>query len=147
VADTYDVKLTKTAEATYSKVYEEANECLKAGDATNSKVTLLRQLDDVIDKIIPHDPFNPKRALSGSLSNIFRIPKGRIRICYVGSSKKKQIVILYISETLRKAGDARDPYAIFTQMVLSGRYDEIFEDLGIRRPPRNTANLAQPIIQ
>ena len=147
MAENYDVRLTKTAEDTYNGISEEAQECLKAGDSSNSKVTLLKQVDEVIDKIIPHDPFNPKRALSGALSNIFRVSKGRMRICYVGSSKAKQIVVLYISETPRKAGDARDPYAIFTHLILSGKYDTVFEDLGIRRPPRNVANLAPSILE
>ncbi len=147
MAETYDVKLTATAEKTYSRIYEEAQKCLANNDPSHPKVTLLKQVDEVIDKIIPHDPFNPKRALSGSLSNIFRISKGRMRICYAGSSKQKQLVVLYISETPRKEGDVRDPYAIFTHLVLSGEYDSIFEDLGIRRPPRNADKLAPPVLQ
>ena len=38
-----------------------------------------------------------------------RVRKGRIRICYIGRSDQKRIIVLYISA--RKEGDA-DPYAV-----------------------------------
>ena len=80
----YTVELTATAESVYRRIYEEAQACIKVGDISNSKVTLLRMIDDALDNLIPHDPFDPARALSGPLSNIFRIKKGRTRICYIG---------------------------------------------------------------
>jgi len=137
----YSIELTQTAEETYRKIYEEAQACLEGGDVSNSKVTLLRMVDEAIDKIIPHDPFNRERALQGPLANIFKVSKGRVRICYVGSSKWKRIVIRYISDTPRKAGDVRDPYSLFTRMVLSGKFDDVFSRLGVRRPARQTATL------
>src|SRR5712692_5412738 len=53
------------------------------------------------------------------------------------SSKEKKIVILYISRTLRKAGDMNDPYSIFTQLVMTGRFNQVFAQLGVRIPPKN----------
>lgn len=79
--------------------------------------------------------------MSGHLSNIFRVKKGRIRICYLASSKHRKIVILYISEKPRKAGDVHDPYEIFTQMILSGTFDETFANLGIKLPDRKSSGL------
>ena len=73
--------------------------------------------------IIPHDPFAVRNALSGPLSNIFRVNKGRLRIYYAASSKNSKVVILFISQTLRKAGDTNDPYSIFTRLVMTGRFD------------------------
>ena len=58
--------------------------------------------------------------------------QGRFRICYVASSSSKTIIVLYISETLRKAGDAKDPYVLLTRMVNSGRFDADLEKLGIK---------------
>jgi len=141
----YKVELTPTAQKTYEEIHNEAHTCITAGDQSNSKVTTLRMVDDAIDNIIPHDPLRPSNALSGPLSNIFRVKKGRLRIYYAASSKEKKIVILYISQTLRKAGDANDPYSIFTRMVLTGRFNEVFARLGVRIPPRHT--LQPPQIQ
>jgi len=132
----YTVELTRTAEEVYTRIYEEAQDCLDAGDETNSKVKLFRIVEEVLDVIIPHDPFARDRALAGNLSNIFRIKKGRMRICYIGSSKLRKIYVLYISDTPRKAGDIRDPYQVFTRLVLSGQFDEVFSKLGVRRPDR-----------
>jgi len=132
----YNVELTASAEKTYRKLHDEAQEHIDAGDTSSAKVTLFRMVDEAIDKIIPHDPFSRANALSGPLSNVFRVSKGRLRIYYAASSKERQIVILYISETLRKGGDMRDPYSIFTRMVMSGQFDEVFTKLGVRMPPR-----------
>jgi len=147
MAEPYEVVLTATAEETYKRVFNDAQECIGAGDTSNSKVTLLRQVDEVIDRIIPHDPLNPRRGLRGPLSNIFRISKGRMRICYVASSEARKIVILYISDTPRKAGDIKDPYSVFTRLVMSGKFDKVFTQLGVRRPPRENASarLSPPI--
>jgi mRNA-degrading endonuclease RelE of RelBE toxin-antitoxin system len=134
----YTVELTPTAEKVYQKIYEDAQPSIKAGDTTSAKVKMLRLVDEAIDTLIPHDPFSVGNALAGPLSNTFRVSKGRLRIYYAASSKEHKIVILYISETPRKAGDANDPYSIFTRMVLSGRFDEVFEKLGVRIPPRQS---------
>jgi len=141
----YEVELTASAEATFKRLYDEAQECMDAGDEHNSKVTLFRMVEEIVTKIVPHDPFSPSRALSGKLSNFFRIKKGRLRVCYVGSSKQNKIIILYISETPRKEGDKHDPYAIFTKMVMSGQFDETIARLGVEPPDRES--LSPPIYQ
>jgi mRNA-degrading endonuclease RelE of RelBE toxin-antitoxin system len=134
---TYNVELTPTAQKIYEEMYAEAEACTTAGDTSNSKVTALRMVDDAIDNIIPHDPFSVRNSLSGPLANIFRVKKGRLRIYYAASSKDKKIVILYISQTLRKSGDVNDPYSIFTRMVMTGRFDQVFANLGVRIPPKH----------
>jgi mRNA-degrading endonuclease RelE of RelBE toxin-antitoxin system len=141
----YGVELTATAEKTFSRLYQEAQECIDAGDGSNSKVTLFRMVEEIVTKIIPHDPFSTSRALSGKLSKFFRIKKGRIRVCYTGSSEQRKIIILYISETPRKEGDVNDPYAIFTKLVMSGRFDKEIANLGIKPPDRT--GLPAPIYQ
>lgn len=75
-------------------------------------------------------------ALEGPLSNIFRIKKGRLRICWIASSVHREIVILYISESLRKEGDANDPYEIFSKVVISGKSNSFFEQLGVKIPTK-----------
>lgn len=135
----YTLSLSSSAEAAYRRIVLEAKPHLESGDTTHAKVKHLRLVDECLDKIIPHDPFSPKRALTGELSNIFRVKKGRTRICYVGSSQQYELIVLYISETPRKEGDTGDPYHIFSGLVLSGEYDHIFDALGIKRPNRALA--------
>jgi mRNA-degrading endonuclease RelE of RelBE toxin-antitoxin system len=132
----YSVVLTPTAEKIYRQIHDDAQACIEDGDTSNAKVKLLRMVDDAIDNLIPHDPLSPDRALTGALSNTFRVKKGRLRIYYAASSKERKIVVLYISETLRKEGDVNDPYSVFAQMVLQGRFKEVFATLGIRKPPQ-----------
>ncbi len=127
-------ELSATAERVYRKLYEEAQRCLKKNDQTNSRVTTFNMIDEAITTIIPSDPIDPERALSKPLSNIFRLKKGRWRICYIASSAEGRIVILFISDTPQKEGDINDPYNIFTKMILAGRYDDLFASLGIKNP-------------
>ena len=105
------------------------------GDFTNAHCTTLRQIDDALENIIPHDPFNSRYALAGDLKSLFRLRKGRLRICWIGSPDQKRVFVVFISETLRKAGDANDPYKILTKMVKNGTYNEFFKQLGITPPP------------
>jgi mRNA-degrading endonuclease RelE of RelBE toxin-antitoxin system len=130
----YTIELSDVAEKVYERIYEDAQACLKRGDESNSKVKQLRIVDDVLDRLIPHDPFAPERGLSGFLSGIFRIKKGRTRICYVGSSEHRKITVLYISDTPRKEGDSRDPYKVLTRLVKSGKFDDLLDNLGVQTP-------------
>jgi mRNA-degrading endonuclease RelE of RelBE toxin-antitoxin system len=141
----YKVELTPTAQKSYEQIHADAQACIAAGDTSNAKVTNLRMVDDAIDNIIPHEPFALRNALSGPLSNIFRVKKGRLRIYYAASSKDERIVILFISQTLRKAGDINDPYSIFTRLVMTGRFDQVFAQLNVRIPPKH--NLQAPRTQ
>ncbi len=138
MATNYDIKLSEVAEKVYRRLYLEAQECLEKGDETNSKVKQFRMVEEALDKIIPHDPFAPERSLSGALSGIYRVKKGRTRICYIGSSKLKQITILYISDTPRKDGDANDPYAVLTRMVRSGKFEKFLDHIGVEKPLRKS---------
>jgi hypothetical protein len=130
----YEVHLSEAAERAYAAYYEKAEAARARGDVTSSHITALNMIDDVIKNVIPRDPFNRRYALTGNLANIFRMQKGRLRICWVGSSQQRQIYIIFISETLRKAGDVNDPYRLLTNMVLSGEFETLFERLGLRRP-------------
>jgi hypothetical protein len=44
----------------------------------------------------------------------------------------KRVCILFIAESLRKEGDANDPYIIFQNMIDSGTLDTLFADFGVR---------------
>ena len=130
----YRLTLSTIAEAAYIKIAKEAVGPLERGEVGHAAVKRLRIVDECLDTIIPHSPFATDRALVGNLSNIFRVKKGRTRICYIASSAEFEIIVLYISETPRKEGDRHDPYAIFSSLVMSGKFDGIFDALGVRRP-------------
>lgn len=137
----YTVELSETAEAVYVRMAEDAQSCIAAGDESNSKVTQFRMVDEALDKIIPHDPLSPERALSGPLSGLYRVKKGRLRICYAANSKNHRIVVLYISDTVRKAGDVKDPYKILTKLVASGKFDALLKQIRLPlklRPPERS---------
>lgn len=89
-------------------------------------------VDEVLDRIIRQNPIDRRHALSGDLSNIFRFRKGRMRICWIASSARRQVVVLFISDTPRKEGDAYDPYELFGRRVLSGQFNAFFERLGVK---------------
>lgn len=136
----YEVRLTASAEAAYERFADLADKARERGDETSQHITTLKMIDEVLDKFIPHDPFNKRYALQGELSRVFRYWKGRLRICWMGSSETRKIYVIFISETLRKAGDANDPYRILTRLVMSGQFDSIFDELGLERPTKNSVN-------
>jgi len=121
----YEVDMTASAEAVYTGFYRKSREAEARGDYANSRCTTFRMVREAIREIIPKDPTNKRYALAGELSNTFRIKKGRLRICWLASSKLRRICILYISESVRKQGDIHDPYRLqelrFDMMGRHGR--------------------------
>jgi mRNA-degrading endonuclease RelE of RelBE toxin-antitoxin system len=130
----YHVFLTDSASAVYVDLYNKNKEAEARGDPTNAACTTFRMVQEAIKVIIPYNPIDRKYALTGPLANLFRLKKGRHRICWIASSEHRTIFIIFISETLRKEGDANDPYRILTKMVMTGELDPIFKKLGIRKP-------------
>jgi mRNA-degrading endonuclease RelE of RelBE toxin-antitoxin system len=128
----YEVDMTATAEAVYTELHRKAKEAENQGDYSNTHITTFEMIRDAVRRIIPSDPINKSHALRGDLSNIFRLRKGRLRICWIASSKMRRVCILLISESLRKAGDANDPYVVFQNMIDSGTFDSLFADFGVR---------------
>ena len=133
-SEPYKVDMTASAEAVYVALCKKAKEAEKRGDYSSSHCTVFNMVRSALRESIPSDPLNRLYALTGDLSNIFRIKKGRYRICWIASSKLRRICILYISETLRKEGDVNDPYRIFAQAVMSGQFNDIFAKYGVRMP-------------
>jgi mRNA-degrading endonuclease RelE of RelBE toxin-antitoxin system len=101
---------------------------------------------DALKNFIPRNPIDRRYALAGDLSNIFRLQKGRMRITWIASSRQRKVCILFVSETLRKAGDTNDPYAIFARLVMSGQYNEFFQMLGVKPPTRVVSSPPMPSI-
>jgi hypothetical protein len=128
----YEVDMTATAEAVYTDLYRKAKAAESQGNYPSTHITTFEMIRDAVRRIIPNGPINKSHALRGDLSNIFRLRKGRHKICWIASSKMRVVCILLISESLRKEGDANDPYAIFQNIIDSGTFDSLFADFGIR---------------
>jgi mRNA-degrading endonuclease RelE of RelBE toxin-antitoxin system len=130
----YEVDMTASAEAVYKALFRRAQDAERRGDCSSAYLTTFNMVRDVVTRIIPGDPLNRSHALRGELANVFRLRKGQLRICWIASSKLRRVCILFISETLRKEGDANDPYVIFQKIVDAGQLDSIFAQFGVRRP-------------
>ncbi len=142
MAQLYSIELTSQAEAAYRQLVERARRPIERGEASNAHVKTLRMVDELLDKIIPHNPFDISRALSGKLNNIYRVKKGRLRICYIGSPEERRITILYIADTPRKQGDKNDPYTVLTKLVGSGQFDQLYAALGLPSPGNKLSAVA-----
>jgi hypothetical protein len=128
----YIIELSEVAENVYHRLYKDAQKCIGGGDEHSSRVKQFRIVEDTLDRLIPHDPFAPERALSGVLAGIFRIKKGRLQICCVADSATRRIVVLYISKTPRKEGDSHDPYRALTRLVRSGNFKGTLDAFGFK---------------
>jgi mRNA-degrading endonuclease RelE of RelBE toxin-antitoxin system len=129
----YVVEMTATAESVYVDLYRKCKAAENLGHSESVHCTTFRMVEEAVKKIIPHDPINKRHALQGKLSNIYRIRKGRMRILWIASSALRRVCILFISETLRKEGDANDPYELVEDLVESGHFDEAMGIIGVRK--------------
>jgi len=144
----YEVDMTATAEEVYKSLARLSKAAEAAGEYVSSHCTTFNMVRDAITRIVPNDPLSKGYALRGDLANIFRIRKGRMRICWIASSKMRRVCILFISESLRKEGDVNDPYEIFKSLLESGMFDGIIQKYGVRiptKPPYKQAVHSPPI--
>jgi len=134
----YEVEMIPAAENVYKKLYQNMKDAEARGEESSSHHTTFRMVQEAIKTIIPRNPIDRSYGLSGPLSNYFRIKKGRMRICWAANSTTRKVTILFISETMRKEGDANDPYNIFTKLVMSGKFQQFLSpSWGIPQPPRS----------
>ena len=130
----YTIEMTASAEAVYTDLYRNAKAPGVSGHTGSAHTTTFNMVHEAIKMIISNDPLNKRYALRGKLSNIFRLRKGRLRICWIASSQMRRICILFIAQTLRKEGDSNDPYVIFQNLLESGQFDEVMQKLRVKMP-------------
>lgn len=128
----YGIDMTASAEEGYMDLARKAKAAERNGNYASAHIASFNMVRDAIKKTIANDPLNKKYGLRDELSNMFRLRKGRLRICWIASSRMHRVCILFISETVRKEGDASDPYVIFQNMVDAGKFDTIFQQFGVR---------------
>jgi hypothetical protein len=115
--DKYTVEVGARARETYTRIYELAVEQINKQNMAHASVALLTTLNDLIDNVISHKPFDSRR-LIGPLSRVYWVSRGRLRIFFLASPKPKTVVIVRISARPRVPSD-RQADAIIQQMILS----------------------------
>lgn len=138
----YSVVLTESAKAVYLELAEQSARAEASDDPGNQHCTTFRMVEDAVHRLIPADPTNGKYALHEPLSDVYRIAKGRLRIAWTVSVEHRQVLILFISNSPRKDGDARDPYVILNAMARAGYLTKIMEDWrrALHVPPNAPVN-------
>ena len=99
-----------------------------AGWQSNANVRLLANLRTLIRDRVPRDPlaaeFRQGNTLGPAHRHWFRAKFGgnRFRLFFRADSASKVIVYAWVNDrdTLRKAGSASDPYAVFAHMLARG---------------------------
>ncbi len=94
----------------------------------NANATLLRNLRDIVLDRVPQDPlatsFRQGNALGPEHRHWFRAKFGgnRFRLFFRADKASRIIVYAWVNDrdTLRKAGAASDPYAVFAAMLARG---------------------------
>jgi hypothetical protein len=128
-----DLLLTPEAETAYLRFYERADVARQQGDTSSQHCMTLNVINEVLEKLIARDPFNKEFALSGSLSDLYRVTRGSLRISWIASSVNGRVFVVSIVE-MPTTGNATTPYEILTRLVLSGKADQLFQELELPSP-------------
>src|SRR5271157_5394096 len=105
----YTVEMTASAEAVYADLYRKAKAAEASGHSGSAHATTFNMVREAIKTIIPNDPLNKRYALRGKLSNIFRLRKGRLRICWIASSRMRRVCILFIAQPCARKATPTTP--------------------------------------
>ena len=107
---------------------ERARRADPAGWRGNANVRLLANLRDLMFDRVPHDPLGPAFRQGNTLGpahrHWFRAKFGgnRFRLFFRADSGARIVVYAWVNDrdSLRKAGAAADPYAVFARMLGQG---------------------------
>ena len=107
---------------------ERARQSDPAGSQGNANVKLLATLRDLMLDRVPRDPlaaeFRQGNTLGPAHRHWFRAKFGanRFRLFFRADSTSRIVVYAWVNDrdTLRKAGAASDPYAVFARMLAHG---------------------------
>jgi toxin YhaV len=126
---------------------------LQAADSTgyheHQAARFLASLHKLVTETIPADPANPAYRLGttmGDDAKFWRRAKlhGRYRLFFRYHSEQKVILYAWLNDenTLRKAGARSDPYAVFRQMIESGKPPSNWDELLAACTPFAAAGMA-----
>lgn len=99
-----------------------------AGWQGNANVKLLAALRELMLELVPRDPLDPMFRQGNTLGSAhrhwFRAKFGgnRFRLFFRADTRARVVVYVWVNDrdTLRKAGAASDPYAVFARMLTQG---------------------------
>lgn len=100
--------------------------------ARHPRVKLLARIRQIIEDEVPRDPNRPDYKLKGALSLWRRVKfNRRYRLFFRFDSRAKVIAYCWVNDedSLRKEGDAGDPYVVFGRMIANNRPPETWADL------------------
>lgn len=107
-----------------------------AGYASHPKAKLLKRILELIKTEIPRDPGAREYNLGNTLGPRYRHWRrakflGRFRLFFRYSSEHHSILYVWINDenSLRKAGDKNDPYALFEKGLASGNPPDSWDEL------------------
>ena len=138
----FTIEMTEPAEAVYRDLHQRSSDAESRGEHQNQHCTTFRMVKHAIRTLIPANPTSKAYALHGPFANFFRIAKGRLRIVWAVSLTHRAILIIYISNTLRKEGDAQDPYEVLGRYAKAGYLKNVIEDWqrALTVPPGSLVN-------
>jgi|SRR5882724_160944 len=124
----YPIELAPPAEKAYTRLYNNAQPYLVAGQDTHPAVVTFNAVENAIDTILARNPCNPSLSLAGLCSMMYRVPLGAVSICYVVNPCKPSVVVLTISET------QRGMRKWLSNAIENGSADLLLRTLQIERP-------------
>jgi toxin YhaV len=116
---------------------ERARRADPAGWQSNANVKLLATLRELMLDRVPRDPLAPEFRQGNTLGpahrHWFRAKFGanRFRLFFRADSAARVVVYAWVNDrdTLRKAGAATDPYAVFARMLAAGNPPDDWQGL------------------
>ena len=124
-------QLQKLAAAAYRAQLQDPQ-----GFAGNANVKLFKALSHLILEVVPGDPnrddFRQGNTMGSEFRHWRRAKIGRrFRLFFRFDSKSKIIIFSWVNDekTLRAAGSATDPYAVFQKMLERGNPPDDWHDL------------------
>ncbi|MDQ3666540.1 MAG: hypothetical protein M3410_08165 [Acidobacteriota bacterium] len=124
----YHIEWAEPAEVTYQQISQRAQACLEAGQEQHPAVLVLNEVDNVIDTTLKTNPCDPRFALAGILSVIYKIPLRSVFISYIIYPSEPTVLIMTIC---RKQPGTRK---LLNNKIDDGSVDRLLASLGIERP-------------
>jgi hypothetical protein len=124
----YRVILTATAQATYEQMFERSLAAEANNALTRNHVLEFRLVDDAIRRLIPANPGDKNYALADPLVGLFRMQRGRTRICWMIRPHNRLVLILFLADAPKSEADIDDPNKVLSHLVKAGYYKSDIEE-------------------
>jgi hypothetical protein len=124
----YHIEWAEPAEVTYQQISQRAQACLEAGQDKHPAVLTLNEVDEAIDTTLTNNPCDPRLALAGILSIIYKLPLRSVFISYLINPSEPTVIIMTISR--RQPGTRK----LLNDKIDDGSVDALLACLGIEKP-------------